>query len=93
MILVPGWQNGGREVGGSWDLEGQSPEELQVSILLVRAGQQQQVWQLQGRTRGCHPHGDLVGDFSKPGHLGPKVKRIDRWRTELNRNLIGSWGS
>lgn len=45
-----------------------------MSILLVRAGQQQQVWQLQGRARGCHPHGDLVGDFSKPGHLGSEVR-------------------
>lgn len=78
MLLVVhpehGWQNGGREVGGSWDSEGQSPEQLQVSILLVGAGQQQQVWQLQGRARGCHPHRDLVGDFSKPGHLGSEVR-------------------
>lgn len=58
-----------------------------MSILLVRASQQQQVWQLQGWTRGCHPHGDLVGDFSKPGHLGPEVRWIDRRRTELNKDL------
>lgn len=59
-----------------------------MSILLVRASQQQQVWQLQGWTRGCHPHGDLVGDFSKPGHLGPEVRG---WKTE-NRTKQGFGG-
>lgn len=42
----------------------QSPKELQASILLGGAGQQQKVWEFQGRTGGCHSHGDLVGDFS-----------------------------
>lgn len=53
---------------------GQSPEELQVSIVLGRGGQQQQVWEFQGWTGGCHPHGDLIGDFSKSGHLEPEVR-------------------
>ena len=50
-----------RGVGWEW---GQSPEELQVSILLGRARQKQQVWEFQGWTGGCHSHGDLVGNFS-----------------------------
>lgn len=53
------------EGGGlGWDGGRQSPKELQASVILSRAGQQQQVWEFQGWTGGCHPHCDLVGDFS-----------------------------